>query len=108
MIAKRTLEQCGFRVLTANDGVAGLEMFTKHTAAITAVVLDMTMPKMSGEQVCRNIHSIKPDALVILSSGFDEQEASSLFVGRQLAGFLQKPYGPGMLMEKMREVLERV
>jgi len=44
---------------------------------------------------------------VILSSGFDEQEASNLFVGQHLAGFLQKPYRAGVLMEKMREILER-
>jgi len=46
---------------------------------------------MSGEEVCRRIHILQPDAVVILSSGYDEQEASSLFVGQHLAAFCKSP-----------------
>jgi len=64
------------------------------------------MPDLSGEEVFREIRTIRPEVRVILSSGYAEQETINLFQGKCLAGFIQKPYQPSKLVEKMREVLE--
>jgi two-component system cell cycle sensor histidine kinase/response regulator CckA len=61
------------------------------------------MPDMSGEEVFRAIRTIRPEVKVIVSSGYNEQETVSMFQG--LAGFIQKPYQPMKLIEKVREVL---
>ena len=104
-VAKMMLEEFGFKVLTANDGLEGVEMFREHEQEVQAILLDMTMPRLSGEQAFSEIRRIRNDVCVILSSGYNEQEATERFSGKGLAGFLQKPYQPVALIQKLREVL---
>ena len=104
-VARKTLETVGFTVMTAEDGRAGVQMFRTHADEIKAVLLDMTMPDISGEEVFRAIRTIRPEVRVILSSGYNEQETIRQFQGRGLAGFIQKPYQPMKLIEKVREIL---
>ena len=56
---------------------------------------------MDGEQAFREIRRIQSDAIVILCSGYNEQEATERFAGKGLAGFLQKPYTLAVLRMKM-------
>ena len=104
-VAGNVLERVGFKALTANKGRAGVDLFREHAAEIRAVLLDLTMPDLSGEEVFRAIRMIRADVKVILSSGYNEQETISLFRGKGLAGFLQKPYQPSQLVDTMRELL---
>jgi two-component system cell cycle sensor histidine kinase/response regulator CckA len=104
-VAGKALEMAGFAVVTAADGYAGVELFRTHANEVVAVLLDMTMPRMSGEEVFRAIRTLRPDVKVILSSGYNEQETICLFQSKGLAGFIQKPYQPHTLLKKMREVL---
>ncbi|HOZ45538.1 MAG TPA: PAS domain S-box protein [Candidatus Hydrogenedentes bacterium] len=106
-VAKMMLEKFGFNVLTACDGADGVEVFREHADEIRLVLLDMTMPRLSGEQAFAELRRIRPGVRVVLSSGYNEQEATNRFAGKGLAGFLQKPYQPVTLMQKLREVLER-
>ena len=105
LVGRKTLEKAGFTVMMAEDGRAGVQMFRTHADEIRAVLLDLTMPDMSGEEVFRAIRTIRPEVKVIVSSGYNEQETISLFQGRGLAGFIQKPYQPMKLIEKVREIL---
>src|SRR5439155_413367 len=106
IVAKSALERVGFTIISAEDGRAGLEIFRRRAGEIAAVLLDMTMPHMSGDEVYRELARIKPGVKVILSSGYNEQDATSLFVGKGLAGFIQKPYQPLALIDKVRRTLE--
>lgn len=101
----RMLQVLGFTVLTANDGYEGVERFREHAADITAVVLDLTMPRMNGEEVFRELRMLQPDVRVLLMSGFNEQEAVHRFLGKGLAGFLQKPFRVPNLRAKLKEML---
>jgi CheY-like chemotaxis protein len=65
----------------------------------------MTMPVLSGEEAFRRLKEIRPDVKVILSSGYNESEAIRRFLGKGLAGFLQKPYSSNVLSEKVRSIL---
>jgi FixJ family two-component response regulator len=67
------------------------------------VLLDMTMPGMSGEELFGELRKIDPSVRVLLSSGFSESDAERRFKGKRLAGFLQKPYTPRTLAAKVRE-----
>ena len=104
-ITTKILSQAGFRVFTASDGRRGVETFCQHASEIDAVVLDLTMPEMSGEEVYNEMVLVKADVRVILSSGYSESEAAIRFAGKNLAGFIQKPYRPNVLIEKLNEVL---
>jgi two-component system, cell cycle sensor histidine kinase and response regulator CckA len=105
VVAKRVLEQQGFQVVTANDGQEGVEIFTPRSSEIVLVILDMTMPRLSGEEAYREMRRVRPAIPVVLSSGYNEQDATERFAGKGLAGFLQKPYAPSDLLVKVREIL---
>ena len=100
-VAAAMLEDIGFKSISAIDGLDGVECYRKHKDDIAFVLLDMTMPKMDGKECFRHLRQINPDIKVILSSGYNEQEATSRFAGKGLAGFIQKPYSPQALADKI-------
>jgi len=102
--AAMMLEGMGFSTLTARDGEEGVEVYRQHQQEITAVLLDMTMPKLDGKGTFRELKRINKDVRVILSSGYNEQDATSHFSGKGLAGFIQKPYHLDALQEIIRTV----
>ena len=104
-IAVKMMEFLGFEVLQARNGAEALGLFQQHQERIAMVLLDLTMPMMDGEEAFRRIRAIKPEMRVVLMSGFSEQEALQRFLGRGLAGFLQKPFTAELLREKLRAVL---
>jgi signal transduction histidine kinase/CheY-like chemotaxis protein len=91
-IARAALEFGGYRVVEARDGVEGVETFRALADEIGLVLLDLTMPRMSGEEACAEIRRLRPDVPVVLSSGYNEVEATRRLVGRQSTLFIQKPY----------------
>jgi CheY-like chemotaxis protein len=104
-ITKRILTLHGFEVLVASDGIDAIDVFEKNAARIRAVVLDMTMPRMGGEEAFRALRRIAPEVRVLLMSGYDEQEATTRFKDQGIAGFLPKPFVAGELMARLRRVL---
>jgi len=102
-IGAEMLRELGFMVITADDGREGLERF-KQNHDISFIILDLTMPHMDGEQCFRELRQIKPDVKVIMSSGYNEQEVTQKFVGKGLAGFIQKPYKLSILEEAIRKI----
>lgn len=104
-ISARMLELFGFTVLLAADGREGVEIYRQNQEKIEAVILDMTMPHLNGEEVFREIRRIRNDARVMLVSGYNEQDATDRFAGKGLDGFLQKPFKPDELRDKLREIL---
>jgi signal transduction histidine kinase len=104
-LAERVLVRCGFEVLTARDGVEAVEVFRDNTESISAVLLDLTMPRMGGAEALEEILRISPEARVILTSGFGHEGVAARFPGRRVT-FLHKPFGTDGLTEKVRKVLE--
>jgi CheY-like chemotaxis protein len=103
--ASRLLAKLGFTVLTAANGREALEVFRAHKDEIACVILDLTMPEMSGEETFRQLRQIRSDVKVILSSGYGETETIRSFPGRGPEAFIQKPYQLRHLVSKLREVL---
>jgi CheY-like chemotaxis protein len=104
--AAAALKRYGYTVLTAADGGEGVEVFRAQSGGISAVLLDLVMPVMSGDQALTRILEIDPGARVVLSSGYNESEALRRFAGRGLAAFIQKPYSAAALAAKMRSALQ--
>ena len=88
----------------AGDGREALQIF-QGTAAIAFVILDLTMPRMDGEQCFCELRKLRPDVQVIISSGYSEQEVTHKFAGQGLAGFIQKPYNLGALRGVTRSLI---
>jgi len=104
-VGKLQLTGMGFTVLTASDGLAAVEVFRKHAKRIRVVLLDLTTPVMDGLETFRELHKIRDDVPVILTSGYTDQEVAGRFSGEGFAGFLQKPYRVAELQRKLQEVL---
>jgi len=106
-VAGRALRHAGFSVLTAKDGDEAVRVYHGRASEIDAVLLDLTMPAMDGEQVFREIRRIKRNARILISSGYSEQEVRRKFAGRGVSGFIQKPYQADLLVQKLRNVIGR-
>jgi PAS domain S-box-containing protein len=106
--AKSALESYGYNVVVAENGKEGVDLFHELNHKVAAVLLDMTMPVMSGEEALMGLKRVRRGVPVVLSSGYDEAEATRRFTGKGLAGFVQKPYTAAGLAEKMKIVLESV
>ena len=91
-VCSKQLQRLGFEVLTAEDGRQAVDIYCGRKADIALVLLDLTMPHMNGEEVYRELRQINPDVRVILASGYSENDVSSRFAGKGLAGCLHKPY----------------
>ena len=102
--AKSALQRYGYSVVVAEDGQGAVDLFRNMHDRLSAVVLDMTMPVMSGEDAFEHLRQIDPKVPVILSSGFNEVETIRRFAGKGLAGFIQKPYTAQSLLAKMKDV----
>jgi PAS domain S-box-containing protein len=103
-LARSTLERYGYDVLVASNGKEALEVLASSDDHISAVLLDMTMPVMGGEETLSKIKAMRPLIKVIASSGYNEIEAVRRF-GEGIDGFLQKPYRASQLMEKVKFTL---
>ena len=105
-VARLSLETVGFAVLTAADGQEAVEIFAREGGTVYAVLLDMTMPRMGGEETYRELKALRPDLRVVLTSGFNEQDTFDRFPEQGgPVSFLQKPFQPQELIRKIRDAL---
>ena len=103
-IGTEMLKELGFTAITAADGREAIVVF-KQNPEIAFVILDLTMPQMDGEQCFRELRQIRPDIKVIMSSGYNEREVTRKFVGKGLAGFIQKPYTLSVLRDAVLKMM---
>jgi CheY-like chemotaxis protein/PAS domain-containing protein len=88
------------------EGREAVKLFREHAPDISAVLLDVTMPGLGGVEAFVEMRKIRPDARIILSSGYSEEEVAARFRGGEIDGFLQKPYEPEALIQKLAELME--
>jgi CheY-like chemotaxis protein len=105
-VADRILQDFGFDTLLAVDGRDALEQFERARSTVTAVLLDLSMPRMGGQEVFRRLRQMCPALPVIIMSGYTEESVAAQFSasGADLTAFLQKPF----LAEDLVDVLRRV
>jgi len=94
----------GFEVLQAADGPSALEL-AERGERLDVVLLDLTMPRMSGGEVLRRLAAMRPGLPVVLTSGYSESEVRHTVGAEGLAGFIQKPYAPQALLNALRSAL---
>lgn len=104
LVARAALEFAGFTVLTAENGREGLATFREEAERIRAVLLDLTMPEMGGAETLRELRRLRPDARVVISTGYGEDETLERLSDVPPTGFIQKPYGAPDLIAKIQSV----
>lgn len=106
MIARSMLEKCGYTVMTAADGEEGLALYRRHAHEIRAVLLDLVMPKLSGDLVFQTLKQINPDVKIILTSGYRQDARIDKILSRGNGRFISKPYDLRKLALTMQQLLE--
>ncbi len=105
-IAKLSLENSGFKVLLADSGEQAIRIvLDKEEAPVSLVVLDLSMPGMSGKQVMQQIRASGIKVPILICSGFSEEEAHREFSGLDIAGVLPKPFTSRQLADRVSGVL---
>jgi CheY-like chemotaxis protein len=108
VLAKRILSPAGFEVITAGSGFECLDLFRKGPAKFDLVLLDLSMPFMDGEETFERLKGISPNVVVLLSTGFIDQERLDRMLGAGMSGFLRKPHRPAELVAHVNAVLQSV
>ncbi len=104
--ASRCLEHAGFRVLQAEDGHDAVEIYATCQDRVRAIILDVTMPRMSGPEAFRELRRIREDVPVIVTSGFAREETMASFAGRKVIDCLPKPYTSDQLIELVKRAVD--
>jgi len=97
-----TLTTAGLHVLTAADGPTGLQLVRQHGQEIKLILLDLSMPGMSGEEVFDQLQALAVAIPVLLVSGYSRTEIMERFVSTGLAGFIQKPYTADTFLQQVQ------
>ncbi|MFT4541370.1 MAG: two-component system cell cycle sensor histidine kinase/response regulator CckA [Planctomycetota bacterium] len=106
ILAERVLERDGYVVHAAKDGEEGLRIADREANKIDVVLLDLTMPGISGDEVIRRLEKSHPELPVILMSGYGERDASINIEALGIASFLKKPFRPAALIRHIVEAIE--
>lgn len=105
-LARALLERQGYRVLLARDGVEAIAVVREARGRVDLVLLDLTMPRMSGRETLRELRALSPGIVVVLMSGYPSGDAAASDLHGEADGFLPKPYPPEMLGRVLREALD--
>lgn len=101
-VLKLKLEPAGFQVLTARNGVEGLEMFQKHKPHV--VITDVNMPRMKGWELCRKINEFPGDKpeIIIVTSLIEREERRTIDEFSNVK-FLDKPISPKQVLDYIQD-----
>ncbi|MEE8584949.1 MAG: ATP-binding protein, partial [Acidobacteriota bacterium] len=100
------LEGKGYEVLTAANGVDALKLANAHNGKINLMLTDMVMPEMGGLELSENFLAQHPETKILYISGYtDTVDLDGSTLGEQ-RDFLQKPFNPGSLAQKVRQLLD--
>jgi CheY-like chemotaxis protein len=103
-LAQSILEAYGYRVLLAGDGVEALEVYERQPERIDLVVLDLTMPRLSGRDALERLRRINPRVRVLLASGYPGEQGPG---ATGALGFISKPYRAQHLARMVRQALDQ-
>lgn len=103
--ASAMLRSAGLRAMTASSGAEAIEAIHGRAPEIAAVLLDVTLPDTNGLEILRQIRKLWGPLPVVMSSGYDRQEAAPGRSRMRNVSFLQKPYKRDELMAKLREAM---
>ena len=105
-MAKRVLEGAGYRVLTAGDGAEAIEAFRENAGSISAVIMDMIMPHVRGDEAAKEMRKIRESINILILSGYHEIGLTELTGGPGKTAILEKPYKIAKLLGVVQDILK--
>ncbi len=106
-LGRTILQRYGYQVILAEDGLEAVELYERHGGEIGLVVLDLTMPRLSGHDALPRLLRLNPAVRVVFASGYSAEHLTPIHHA-QIAGFISKPFRPEKLAQIVREALDRV
>jgi len=103
---KEVLENLGYRVLQASDGLQAISMFSEHRNNISLIIMDIIMPRLGGVKAFEQIREINARAKVIFSTGYDKEETLKSNMPSDKYLVLSKPYNIATLSRLIRKQLD--
>ena len=106
-VACQILQSCGYKVLVAPHGEEGIRLAETHGEPIDLLISDVVMPQISGKQVAERVQTLRPDTKVLFCSGYTDDAVIRHGIIEEKTNFLQKPYSPTSLANKVQEILAK-
>jgi PAS domain S-box-containing protein len=97
----------GIDVIVAANGAQAVTQLRAHAGEVDLIILDLSMPGLSGQETLAQLRAIDPEVPVLLSSGYDKRDVRHRFNTDEVSGFLQKPYDGRTLVDTVLRYLER-
>ncbi len=104
-VGAQMLKRLGFNVIGAENGSRAIELFQDHKEIVDIVIIDIVMPDLGGAEVVEAIKKIKPDVIIMLSSGYG-RDSKTHEIMRSCRGFIQKPFSMKELSETINAVMD--
>jgi len=101
----RMLRKNGFSVIETGTGGVGVDFYRAQSARIDIVLVDLTLPDMSGEEVLKELQNIRPDVKVIVTTSHSRDRALAAVHGSQFWSYIRKPYQLNELLNTLRRNL---
>ena len=105
-VLREILDNLGYAVLEAPEGIQALELATTHDGPIHLLLADIVMPGMQGDEVARRFRAIRPDAKILFMSGYTKKSVADDLVAETGASFIPKPFSLPELADKLKEVFD--
>lgn len=99
------LERLGYEICAVTDSVEALEIFRREPQRFDLVLTDMTMPHLTGRDLARAVHEIRPDIPIIVCTGYSESYSGEDVKGWGIQGYIMKPMLRGDLAREIRRVI---
>jgi two-component system cell cycle sensor histidine kinase/response regulator CckA len=106
-LARTGLQQRGFDVVAVESGEQALEILRVGEPHVDVMLLDLTLPGISGERVLREVRKLMPGLPVVIASGYATVESQSSWMAAGAMSFVAKPYHIQQIAQKLREALDR-
>ena len=90
----------------ARDGQQAVNIFVREPTRFRAVLLDIMMPVMDGEEALRELRKLSATVPVLMMSGYNAKRTGTRFAGEHIAGFIAKPFEAGQLSSALRKALD--
>jgi two-component system, cell cycle sensor histidine kinase and response regulator CckA len=104
-LLKKILEDAGFRVVTAKDGIEAIDVYSRNQPDVDLVLCDMALPKLGGWTVYLALKERNPQVRMILTSGYLDPKVKSDMVKGGVRDFIPKPYIPETILKSVRQAL---
>lgn len=108
VLAERILRARGYGIVTASNGREALDLIAKHPGRIDLVLTDVVMPEMNGRELAERVAILRPGIRVLYMSGYPADALARHGVAPDVVEFLEKPFSPDALVQKVRTVLDAV